>query len=183
MTDVVDETIDMIHAELCRLMLCQNVKIEHGNERRLGPEICGPSIAYTIGGDAKFNHKCHHSVSWIEQGGKTVSAESRDEDGYSYSNETRLRVLIQAPHKENARLLFENLLNVSRIVCGDQVSWGNSTAPTEEKQNALLAVFAIEADCDMTVPIPKNINKLVGFPDPLVDYVPREVLSASATVE
>ena len=183
MTDVVDETIDMIHAELCRLMRCQNIKLDVGHEERKGVEFGPPSVVYTIGGLAKFQHKGSHSVSWIEQGGKKRTIESRDEDGFISSNEIRLRVLVQAPHKENARLLYENLQNVSERVCGDSIVWGNSTAPTEEKQNALSAVFAIEADCDLTIPTPKNISKLIGFPEPIPDYVTREVLNASATVE
>lgn len=179
MIDAADATVEEIQTELCRLMRCFSRRISHGEALQApatGIGLSAPAIYYTIGRVARSEHGAIPSVSWVEQGGKTdKTSASRDEDEIKISDVVRFRVLVQATTKRNARLLFQNLRNASERVCNNQISWGNSTAPTEEKPNNMTAVFAIEADCDITLSVPQNIQQLDGFPVPLADYVYRTV--------
>lgn len=186
MTDPVDATIMDIHEELCRSSVCSDVLIRAGKAEILTDRV-EPSIHYTIGSVDRSGHKTLPSVSWIETGGKTdvpaPSADSDDDvdDGAEplLTDVIRLRVLIQAANKEQCRLLFMNLRNAAKRVVPSQMSWGYSTAPTEEKHSQLCTLYAIEADVDLSLSVSKKPQQLPGFPVPLADYALRPVVSAT----
>lgn len=177
MSEPVEDFIDEIQAELCRLMACSNVKIDKGECRAL-TQRHSCAVYYTVGAVNRMGHKAMPSVSWIETGGKTDPIGS-SEDGKIFTDVVRLRVLLQADDRESCRKLFMNLRNASMRVCRTQIAWGASTAPLEEKPNVLEALFAIEADVDLSLSVPESPQRLNGFPNPLPDYVLRPVVSAT----
>lgn len=178
MTDPVDEFIDEIHVELCRMCACTNQRIRQGEQVRT-PSTVQQAIFYTIGAADFMCYKGTPSVSWVETGGSTDPL-SDSEDGKLFIDKVRLRVLIQAQSKELCRKLFMNLRNASMRVCGTQISWGASTAPTEEKGNLTNELlFAIEADADLLLSVPSNPQQLPGFPSAAADYTLRPVVSAT----
>jgi hypothetical protein len=181
MTDIVDLLIGEIQAELCRLMVCANVKIDLGHTETV---TAGTTTVYhTIGAVARSEWKAMPCISWVESGGKTAPISvTSDEDTTTFDDTIRLRVLVQAQTKEACRSLWMNLRNASRrTTLGRQVTWGNYTAPLEEKASKLTAVFAIEADADVSLAVPLNPLQLPGFPVPLADYALRAVVSGEVT--
>lgn len=177
MSDPVDDFIDEIHVELCRFSACSNVKINLGECRQISVSPADVSIYYTIGAVNRMGHKALPSVSWIECDGKTDSISASDDDKIFHET-VRLRVLLQAASKEACRKLFMNLRNAGRRICGDQLAWGVSRSPLEEKPSILESLWAIEADADLTLAVSQNPQQLPGFPTPIADYALRPVVRA-----
>ena len=177
MTDPVDDFIDDIHVELCRFSRCSNRKIACGEVQEISV-LPAQAIYYTIGAVNRMGHKALPSVSWIESDGKTDPVTAAD-DGKIFHETIRLRVLLQAATKEACRKLYMNLRNAGRRVCGDQLVWGVSRSPLEEKPSILESLWAIEADADLSLAVSQNPQQLPGFPEPIADYALRLVVSAT----
>lgn len=174
--DPVEEFIDEIHTELCRFSRVSNVQLKLGCQQPMRPTAGARAIYYTIGGAARHEHHGVPCVSWVEVGGKTDPiSETNVENRAVFADVVRLRVLVMAANKEGARKLFMNLRNAALRTCGSQMVWGNYTAPSEELHSKNATVWAIEADADLTLSVPKNPQQLPGFPEPIADYVSRKV--------
>lgn len=178
MTDVVDDFIESIQAELCRFMRAQSVQIDLGNlsEKTF---TAGPAIYYTIGKVAQVGHKAMPCVSWVETGGKTDPSDTTDESPKIFNDTIRLRVVVQGLNKASCRALWINLRNASRAVCGTQLNWGNYEAPSEAKASNCTGTWAIEADADLTLAIPLNPLQVDGFSEPIPYYARRKVTKAT----
>jgi hypothetical protein len=175
MTDPVDVLIGEIQTELCRFSRANSHQIALGKcEQKTFRGIV--DIYYTIGVEADGNHKALPCVSWVETGGKTEAPSTSTEDTTIFNDVVRLVVTVQARDKESCRLLWMNLRNATKRVAGDMATWGNYTAPTEEKVSNLHTVFALKCDVDLTLSIEQNPQRLPGFPEPIADYQLRPVL-------
>lgn len=180
MTDPVDATIHEIQTELCRFSRANSRQIGLGRvEEKTGGKSV--SIYYTVGAAADGNHKALPCISWVETGGKTDAPTSTTEETVIFNDVVRIRVLVQAQSKEACRLLWMNLRNATKRVLGDLATWGNYTAPTEERPSNLTSVFALQCDLDVTLTIERNPQQLPGFPEPIYDYQLREVLLTTDT--
>ena len=178
MADDVDLFIGEVHAELCRSMVCGNAKQTKG---RVFPITTGmPVVCYSIGGGESANHHAKHHVSWIEFAGKTETSESSStEDDVSFTDSVSLRVIVQSETKESCRKLWQNIRLAGTKIAGDQISWGDSTSPSEEKNDQLGSIYEIKADATLKLTVHNTPAQLPGFPSPLGDYVYREVLKTT----
>lgn len=178
MTDDVDLFISEIHAELCRSMACGNSRQSKG--KVVAIKSGTPVVCYSIGGAESVNHHTKHHVSWIEANGKTETAESSStEDDVSFTDTVSLIVIVQSETKESCRKLWQNLRLAGVKVAGDQITWGDSTAPSEEKNEQVCSIYEIKAMATLRLTVSNQPAQLPGFPSPVGDYVYRKVLAAT----
>jgi hypothetical protein len=182
MSDPIDDLIAAVQVELCRFSQCANLRIAYGKAGVITRAAIDTTakIYHTIGAVAASELHGLPCVCWVETGGKTDPLEAA-QDGKLFADLVRLRVAVIAKDKESCRALFMNLRNAAKRVqdaFGITITFGNQTAPTEEKASKLTAVYEIDADVDVALAVDQNPLQLPGFPEPLTDYVLRRCVDA-----
>lgn len=181
MTDVVDTFIDAIHVELCRFSRCGNAKLADGKITQISTSAdTDKSISYCIGAPSEGQHQPQLFVAWIENGGRQEPVEAAATDTCLCQDVVKLKVAVTAATKETCRLLWMNVRNAVRRICGSQMTWADFTEPMEQSASQITPKsFALLAEGELRIPIRKNPQQLPGFPVPIADYTWRKAIAVA----